>query len=69
MLDLRWPIGLLFLLVGLMLAGWGLARPHGALPVTLTVDLNLGWGLVMASFGAVMTGWAHLVPTDGDEPR
>jgi hypothetical protein len=68
MLDLRWPIGLLFLIVGLMLAGWGVARPHAALPVTLAVDLNLGWGLVMASFGAVMTGWAALSPGQ-DEAR
>jgi hypothetical protein len=62
MLDLRWPIGLLFTLVGLMLAGWGLAHPHGTLPVTLAVDLNLVWGLVMTLFGAAMTGWASLAP-------
>lgn len=67
MLDLRLPIGWMFLALGLMLVGFGWVRPHGPLPVTLAVDLNLAWGGLMALFGAGMAAWAHLAPQAGEE--
>jgi hypothetical protein len=49
-MDLRKPIGFLFLIYGLILIGYGLARPQ---PV-LNLNVNAIWGVVMALFGAAM---------------
>ena len=52
-MDLRYPVGLLFLALGALLAGYGIltpARPQAALPF----NVNLIWGLVMLVFGALM---------------
>jgi hypothetical protein len=53
-IDLRKPIGILFLAYGALLAVYGVARPH---PV-LDLNINLIWGCVMAAFGAVMLALA-----------
>lgn len=45
-LDLRLPIGALFLIIGLLLAGYGW--------MTAGVDVDRWWGLVMAAFGLGM---------------
>ena len=45
-LDLRLPIGALFLIIGLLLAGYGW--------VATGVDVDRWWGLVMVAFGIVM---------------
>jgi hypothetical protein len=58
MLDLRWPIGLLFSIVGLLLAVTGaMSRPadyHRA----LDININLIWGVVLLLFGAGMLVFA-----------
>ena len=50
-MDIRAPLGGLFLLLGVMLAGYGLlsdARdPSGS-------NVNLWWGAVMIAFGVIM---------------
>jgi hypothetical protein len=59
-LDIRLPIGMMFSLLGLLLAGYGLItnsddpmyRP------SLNFNVNLWWGLVLLLFGAVMLGFA-----------
>jgi hypothetical protein len=48
--DLRWAIGLLFLIDGFILVYQGIAS--GSL--VLGINVNLWWGLVMLIFGAVM---------------
>ncbi len=48
--DVRTPIGLLFLLIGALVAGYGVA----AQPVRDGINIDLVWGLVMAAFGALM---------------
>ena len=54
--DIRLPIGLLFLILGALLAGFGLVSgPEIYARHSLGVNLNLGWGLVMLAFGAAMT--------------
>jgi hypothetical protein len=61
MFDIRTPIGLLFLLLGAMLAVFGLTsgaavyRAH-----SLGVNLNLIWGVAMAAFGALMLAMTRL---------
>ena len=49
-MDLRKPIGILFLVYGLILIVYGLANPH---PV-LGLNVNAIWGVVLALFGAAM---------------
>ncbi len=49
-MDLRLPIGLLFLTYGVLLAGYGALRPHDV----QGINVNLIWGGVLALFGAAM---------------
>ena len=54
-LDIRAPIGGLFSLLGLMLAGYGLvAGSRTASDVAPVTNVNLWWGLVMLLFGIFM---------------
>ena len=54
-LDIRWPIGLMFTLIGAMLVIFGLAT--GSNPDTyrpsLGININLYWGVLLLVFG----GW------------
>jgi uncharacterized membrane protein HdeD (DUF308 family) len=57
-LDIRWPIGLMFTVLGALLAVYGgvtLGRP-GTAPAG--VPINLLWGLVMLAFGLLMLAGA-----------
>jgi sulfite exporter TauE/SafE len=60
-LDIRIPIGGLFTVLGLLVGGYGLAtRGNAALyERSLTVNINLIWGVVMIVFGVAMLvlGW------------
>ena len=53
-LDLRLPIGLLFLALGALLSVYGLVSDPAIYAVSLGINVNLWWGLVMLVFGAVM---------------
>ncbi len=53
-LDLRLPIGLLFLALGALLGVYGLMSDPAIYAVSLGININLWWGLVMMVFGAVM---------------
>ena len=59
-LDIRYPIGMMFTLIGLLLAGTGLF--HGSTVsiagVDIGVNINLIWGGVLFLFGALMWGSA-----------
>ena len=58
-LDVRLPIGLLFSLFGLLLAGFGLVGDKAAYEKhSLGLNINLGWGLVLLAFGLVMLALA-----------
>ena len=60
--DIRIPIGLMFAVLGLLLAGYGLVgdpaiyRTH-----SLGVNVNLGWGLALLAFGALNLALATLL--------
>lgn len=66
--DVRLPIGLLFLAIGILVMGVGLTGDpkmldaHGA-----GLNIDLVWGAVMAGFGAVMLFLAALA-RHGDLP-
>lgn len=54
-MDIRAPIGGLFTLLGLMLAGYGLvAGSRTASDVAPVTNVNLWWGIVMLLFGIMM---------------
>ena len=54
-LDIRAPIGGLFTLLGVMLAGYGLvAGSRTVSDVAPVTNVNLWWGLVMLLFGIIM---------------
>jgi hypothetical protein len=59
-LDIRWPIGLLFSVLGVVLLVYGAAAPHRTVyrPDLLgpehVLNLNLWWGVVLLAFGVFM---------------
>ncbi len=54
--DIRLPIGGLFTVLGLVVGGYGLATNADAAryAVSLGVNINLWWGLVMLVFGVLL---------------
>jgi len=54
-LDIRWPIGLMFSLIGVLLTVYGLATGSGSeiYQRSLGLNVNLYWGLLLVVFG----GW------------
>ncbi len=59
MIDLRLPIGIFFLLVGLLMAGYGVVSPNDIPHIGMKINGNLDWGIVLTIFGLLMTifGW------------
>ena len=54
-LDIRLPLGLIFLITGAILILYGIVTYGSAIyQVSMGVNLNLIWGAVMALFGAGM---------------
>ena len=51
-LDIRWPIGLMFTLIGVLLIGYGVV--NSADSMRLNMNINLIWGIVLLVFGALM---------------
>lgn len=55
-LDIRWPIGLMFTLIGLLLTGYGVLKADAS--VSLGININLIWGAVLLVFGSGMLAGA-----------
>jgi hypothetical protein len=53
-LDIRTPIGLMFSIVGVLLAGYGLVSDPAIYARSLGLNVNLWWGVVLLAFGAAM---------------
>ena len=53
-LDIRFPIGLLFMILGGLLALYGLLGDRAIYARSLDINVNLWWGLALFAFGAVM---------------
>ena len=64
MLDVRLPIGALFFILGIMIAGWGYStKPMGAIPTSfgqLPINFDIIWGILMTLFGLAMFSLAKL---------
>jgi len=52
--DIRLPVGLLFVLLGALLVCFGLASGKEIYQRCLGINVNLWWGLVQLAFGLVM---------------
>ncbi len=55
MIDLRLPIGLFFLCVGIIMTGFGLFSPHDIPNISQRINVDLYWGVILLLFGALMT--------------
>ena len=55
-LDIRWPIGLMFSLIGVLLVIYGLATGSNTelYKHSLDINVNLYWGLLLVVFGGSM---------------
>jgi hypothetical protein len=55
-LDLRWPIGLMFSLIGVLLVVYGLISGSNTelYARSLGINVNLYWGLLLTVFGGMM---------------
>jgi hypothetical protein len=51
-LDIRWPIGIMFSLIGVLLVIEGLITGPSA--KALGINIDLWWGIVLFVFGALM---------------
>jgi hypothetical protein len=56
-LDIRWPIGLMFTLIGALLAING-AVVQSNYAISLGININLIWGSVLLVFGGLMLAGA-----------
>ncbi len=54
-LDIRLPIGFMFILVGALLGFYGHFGPQEIYQRSLGINVNMHWGVVMLAFGSIMT--------------
>ncbi len=57
-LDIRWPIGIIFSIYGIVLMVFGLITNPEIFEKSLNVNIDLWWGLAMLIFGLFMGGLA-----------
>jgi hypothetical protein len=59
-LDIRWPIGLMFTLIGALMIGYGVfkATASTVLVAGQSININLIWGIALLVFGVLMLAGA-----------
>lgn len=57
-LDVRFPIGGMFAVIGAILVVYGLVSDDAIYQRSLGINVNFWWGLVLLTFGLVMLGLA-----------
>jgi len=59
-LDIRWPIGMMFTLIGVLMTGYGVMTGSDAemYKRSLDININLIWGAVQLAFGMMMLALA-----------
>ena len=68
-LDIRLPIGGLFTVLGLLLAGYGLVSSKVLYERSLGINVNLEWGVVMLVFGVIMVVLGRRGSRNADAPE
>ena len=69
-LDIRYPIGLMFGIIGLVMVVYGLLT--GSDPMyqrSLGINVNVWWGAVLLVFGALMLYFARKAAKDTAAPK
>jgi hypothetical protein len=58
-IDIRVPIGLMFIVFGVLLASFGLLSNHAIYQCSLGINVNLVWGSVLLACGlaCLMLRW------------
>ena len=62
-LDIRWPMGLLLLLLGAIMVAYGLVSDPAIYAKSLGLNVNLWWGAALLLTGAVMVALARRAKT------
>jgi hypothetical protein len=57
-LDIRWPIGIIFSLYGVVLIVYGAVTNSAIFERSLGINIDLWWGAAMLVFGFFMGGLA-----------
>ena len=70
-LDIRWPIGLMFTLIGAMLVIYGLATGSSAemYQHSLGINVNARWGFLLLVFGVSMLTLAWRGSKQSEPPQ
>lgn len=59
-LDIRYPIGAMFSIIGLLMLGYGLATAGDPMyQRSLGININVWWGGLLLVFGALMLAFAR----------
>ena len=58
-LDVRFPIGGMFSIMGAILAVYGVVSSPAMYEKSLGINVNLWWGVVLLAFGLVMLVFAY----------
>jgi hypothetical protein len=58
-IDVRFPIGGMFSIIGAILAVYGFVSNPAIYEKSLGINVNLWWGLVLLVFGLVMLALAY----------
>jgi len=69
-LDIRYPIGLMFGIIGLVMVVYGLLT--GSDPMyqrSLGINVNVWWGAVLAVFGGLMLYFARKTSKENAAPK
>ena len=64
-LDVRLPMGVMFVLLGAVLAVYGAVSDQRVYEKSLGININLWWGLVILAFGLLMLLLAWLGRASG----
>ncbi len=68
-LDIRWPIGLMFSIVGLLLTGYGIFSHAEVYQRSLGINIDLIWGLLLLVFGGLMLALARMGASKAREDK
>jgi hypothetical protein len=58
-LDIRWPIGGMFTIFGVILVLYGIFSSPAIYEKSLGINVNLWWGVALLVFGLVMLAFAY----------
>jgi len=53
-LDIRWPIGIIFTIYGVLLIIYGMVADPAIFVSSMELNIDLWWGLAMLVFGLLM---------------